>query len=451
MLRRITIILLILNLNIYAYEQTTDSKNSYYESEHFRTISGISYSNSASVKNFSDTLLDAAETSWEKEVVTLGFKQPRHSDTQKIDIYIGNKSAYNYETESFENIGDTYAGWATSYPSNNAPYFLINPKLSSSEVDVTIAHEFFHTIQYAYFDERQITDSKWITNIWWLEATAVMMEDEVYSDNNDYVGFLEPFFNASYKSFETYDGSHEYSMVILAKFIKQKYGMQIFKDAFSSIETSGEDGYYEILSGLLRDDYNTTISSALSEFALWVSDPASYFEDGELYPTLKHFASNDTHVIKKGGIEVVDNITPSWSMLSIGNAKLASLNMDDIDIVWSYQDGIWKNTQEEQIDDTNASTGYWVKANKNSSLIYTYYDVSTNDTSKVQSGWSLLSTTTLLKTDDLTTQPFIIWHYTDGAWSVFSNDTTMEARIRELEYPALETILPYSSYWIKKL
>ena len=59
--------------------------------------------------------------------------------------------------------------------------------INDNQIKVTISHEFFHTIQYAYFDETKIDYNKWEKAIWWLEATSVLMEDEVYNDVNDYL------------------------------------------------------------------------------------------------------------------------------------------------------------------------------------------------------------------------------------------------------------------------
>ena len=293
--------------SLFAYDKTTDSKNVYYSSEHFRTVIGLSYINSTSLESFSDKILLAAEKSWNIEVEQFGFKHPINTDIKKIDIYIGNKSAYNYETKSYETISSSYAGWAVSYPSDNTPYFLLNPSLTDNQLKVTISHEFFHTIQFAYFDEKKIDDLKWKKNIWWLESTAVLMEDEVYDEINDYINFLEPFFKKSYLSFEIYNGSHEYAMVIFAKYLREKYGLQIFKDTFKKIETSKDDGYFEILDILLKTDYNTNMEIELGQFAIWVSNAIEHFKDGNLYPTLIKFNLKDNKVISKGGILCLNN------------------------------------------------------------------------------------------------------------------------------------------------
>lgn len=151
------------------------------------------------VQTKADTYLDTAEATQKKEIVELGFKQPKNSDTLKIDIYIGNKDAIAKDgVITF--IESSYAGYATTSPSDDTPYFVINPKIDNNIVKVTIAHEFFHTVQYAYYDFLNISDDdSFAKQIWWLEATAVLMEDEVYDDINDYVNYLNIFFQSTYK------------------------------------------------------------------------------------------------------------------------------------------------------------------------------------------------------------------------------------------------------------
>lgn len=181
-------------LSCYGYDKSYDSYNVYYSSEHFRTVAGVAYKDSLGIYDLAVAILDAAELTWQKEVDELGFIKPRNSENKFLDIYIANMSAYNPESESYELIPSIYAGWSTAYPSDNTPYFVLNPSMNEEQLKVTIAHEFFHTIQLSYFDETKIDDTKWFKNIWWLEATAVLLEDEVFDEINDYVRFLNPFF-----------------------------------------------------------------------------------------------------------------------------------------------------------------------------------------------------------------------------------------------------------------
>lgn len=308
-MRFVIMLSILLHFSLYAFEISTDVKNVYFNEGHFRVIAGIAKKDDASIQAIAQKMLDAGEKSWHTQVETLGFQKPHLSDTKPIDIYIANTLAYNYKTLSYETINSNFAGWAASYPDDNAPFFLLNKELTDEQIEVTIAHEFFHTVQYTYFDETTIPDEKWFKNIWWLEATAVLMEDEVYDDINNYVSFLTPFFSQSYKHIETYNGSHEYAMAIYAKYIKEKYGFEIIKESLRRYEISGDKGFFEILDDLLGELYGSSMHEMLVEFSKWIYAPQNYFQDGSLYPNIQKYALNATSKIEKGGILVLEGLT----------------------------------------------------------------------------------------------------------------------------------------------
>lgn len=450
---KIAVMLLALFFTLSAYETASDSKNTYLSSEHFRVIYGAEYANSVVVSSLAATYLDIAENVWQKEVVELAFKAPKNSQTKKIDIYIGNKDAYNYETENYETIPSYYAGWAAAYPSDDTPYFLINPNMSKDITKVTIAHEFFHTIQYAYFDTSLIPDAAWEKDIWWMEATAVSMEDEVYDSVNDYINYLGPFFSASYRSFEINNGSHEYAMVIFAKYLEAKYGFEILKNSFLTMASSLDESFFSILDDLLRKNHHSSMQKELNEFVKRVANPAKYFKDGKLFPALRHFRSSDAITFGKGGVAVIDNLEKGWNMVpltTIDKDVNASSN-DPLPLVWSYENGVWKNSAEDQIDETNSSKGYWVKVDTPSSLNYTYYDVKADANSSVlDNSWHLLGVTTV---KDLNAtykdSEVLLWQYQNGKWSAYSNNQNLHDKIKENNFAILHKLNAFSGYWVK--
>lgn len=294
--------------SIFAFEISSDSKNVYFRQGHFRVIAGVASSHDATLHVKAQAMLDAAMLSWSKYIDILGFLAPRNSTTKAIDIYIANTFAYNEETDNYEVLPAFFAGWATSYPSDHTPYFLLNPLLSDEKLKITIAHEFFHMIQYAYFNDFAIDDEKWFQNIWWLEATAMMMEDEVYDDVDEYISFLTPFLMQSYRDVEIYDGSHEYAMVIYAKFIKEKYGFYIIQESLKRYESSGEKGFLAILDDLLKELHNSSIKAMLIEFGRWVYAPQYFFEEGALYPLVQKYSLSEHTRIDKGGIIILQGL-----------------------------------------------------------------------------------------------------------------------------------------------
>jgi hypothetical protein len=222
---------------LFAYTTNSDFYNIYKYSTHFRAIIGKYYSDSSS-SLLTDSILNTAENVWQKEIVEYNFLAPKNSDKKRIDIYIGNKDAYNYENMSSVSISSAYAGYALYYQ-DQTPYFVLNSNISRNVQKVTIAHEFFHTLQYRYIgDFNAWSDTFFYQNVWWLEATAVMMEDEVYDNVNDYISSYVPgYYKTLSDSLENY-GDRIYGEVLLAKYLKDRFGMDFIKDTFKNFDNT---------------------------------------------------------------------------------------------------------------------------------------------------------------------------------------------------------------------
>lgn len=478
-MKYILLILLFFKYSFASYEKSFDTKNVYFSSEHFRVIANLNHINSNFVEDYAYKSLDAAELSWAKQIGELGFKIPKNSDLQKIDIYIASKmtchnekldgTCLDYTVDTANDYGGfyindpeikavidrSYAGMATFYD-DYTPYFLMNPILNDNQIKVTISHEFFHTVQYSYTNFSQMSNERWFKNTWWLEATAVLMEDEVYDEINDYLNYIDSFFNYSYKSIETYDGNHEYSMVVFSKFIIEKFGysdgMDIIKQSFSLIDSSSGDDFYELLDSILKSNYNSSIQKVLNEFSIWVSNPSKYFEEGDNYPTINKYSNTDTISIQKGGIKVIANLKKGWNMVSLPNLDMDKLDIPNLEYIWGYENNTWKNnilsSSYEKIEDANFSNGYWVKVSDDSFIPYTYYDKNDVSIESLDSGWHLLGSEENI---DLNTSNYrLVWQYIDEKWYIYSSNNEIKQGAVDLGYDLLDKVLPYSSYWLYK-
>jgi hypothetical protein len=75
--------------------------------------------------------------------------------------------------------------------------------VSSSAGMSTLAHEFFHAIQFAYAPKASCEEYDW-----WVEASATWAKDYVYPDDNDEQLYSPPFFGHPSLPLETVDKSH---------------------------------------------------------------------------------------------------------------------------------------------------------------------------------------------------------------------------------------------------
>ena len=81
-------------------------------------------------------------------------------------------------------------------------------------IQTTIAHEFFHSVQLGYDGwEKQ----------WLLEATAVWMEEEMFDDINDVHQYMTDWFRYPYRSLDE-EGSRAYGSYIFFEYIDQHMG-----------------------------------------------------------------------------------------------------------------------------------------------------------------------------------------------------------------------------------
>ncbi len=153
---------------------------------------------------------------------------------------------------------------------------------------VTCAHEFFHTIHFAYTTE--------MSNVWWMEATAVWSEEQNFPEINDYLNYLDYF--QDYPSTALNDDTPSgriYGTVLLPIFIGMNYGERAVIDIWERVF---DMNIYQALEDW-ADSVGVNLNDFYGEFARWnffVGD--NYrgwgYDDAEIMPEP---AIVDTHNI----------------------------------------------------------------------------------------------------------------------------------------------------------
>ena len=405
-----------------------DDKNIFLYRGHFRVIYGIAYKDSILTQNLANTILDIAQTVWSKEIDELTFKAPKNSDRYYIDIYIGNKSAYNKDTSRYVNISNSYAGYATTY-SNGTPYFVINPDLETAILKVTIAHEFFHAIQYAY-GLGDVSDDIWYKNIWFLEATAVMIEDEVFDDVDDYVNYLRYYVNSTNRSIEYYNSGIEYGKVIFAKYLREKYGIGFIKSFFENYEL--DKTILEVIEKEFAD-INSSFKSAMLEFATWMVNKDLYFEEGSLYPTVSRHSIDENLSIGNYGFALFESGATRYLVSS--NPEYLQSNF---------------NGQQNVIDSVDLNG--LVFLNPKSSTIYT--DITQKNKFSgitLKSGWNLISN---ILDENVTLETIfsddeVVWIYRDGDYFAYSANSDVKQVIEDNDMAVpRNAVMPGEGMWV---
>jgi hypothetical protein len=153
--------------------------------------------NADGVPDWVATVESAFDTVWSTEITTYGFRAPKsdltsteHGPDGRLDVYladIGDQGYYGYcASDDPADFGGTYAYFDASAfcvidNDFSAAQFAAPGASGVDALDVTLAHEFFHAVQFAYdlFEDR-----------WWMEATATWVEDEVFATIDDNLQYL---------------------------------------------------------------------------------------------------------------------------------------------------------------------------------------------------------------------------------------------------------------------
>lgn len=242
--------------------------------------------------------------------VAAGYRRPigdgsRGGGTNKVDVYlsdIGSQGLYGYCTsDQPTSSGEPdYTLWAycsldDDFSSRQFP----NGKTPLQNLQVTMAHEYFHAVQFAY-------DA--MEDGWLMEATAAWVEDEVYDNVNDNLQYLpagqmgRP--GRPLDKFSSTEGTH-YGNWIFFRYLTERFpaavgGLPVaVRNIWEKVgaETGDPDMYS--LQGVVAQlkELGTTLPAFYSDFANANRRPRLHYEEGASYdyarPAAIHRLSSD--------------------------------------------------------------------------------------------------------------------------------------------------------------
>jgi hypothetical protein len=138
---------------------------------------------------------------------------------------------------------------------------------------------------------------------YWMEMSAVWMEDMVYDEVNDYVGYLSAFFNYPWLSLKTFrDGSdlHAYGSCVWPMYLQERFDTTIIRSIWEECAKVPGNNAIDHPSGLSATDIAIkarepafTFEEAFREFTVWnyfTGDRARtqlYYSEGDMFPQVK--------------------------------------------------------------------------------------------------------------------------------------------------------------------
>ena len=148
---------------------------------------------------------------------------------------------------------------------------------------ITVAHEYFHAVQFGY-DAGEAP--------FWLEQSAVWIEEQVYDEVDDYLTYLPSFsgfLTEPWIALDVSDGEHEYAGVLWPLFLERRHGRDLIRDIWERAEASPA---LEAIDGGLRGA-GSDLASAFQEFTTWNvftderADGNRFYEEGASYPPVE--------------------------------------------------------------------------------------------------------------------------------------------------------------------
>jgi len=134
---------------------------------------------------------------------------------------------------------------------------------ATNDLEVTIAHEYNHVLQFGY-DAFQ--------DPWFAESTAVWMEDQVYGEVNDYVHYLKRWV----KQFDTpltANSIKEYGSAVWNDWLSNRYGPEFVRQAWEGAIESKPGGFaVNVYEAAIKADGNSDFGHDFTHFAAAVAE-----------------------------------------------------------------------------------------------------------------------------------------------------------------------------------
>ena len=256
------------------------------------------------VPDYVDSAAVYFNKSWCIEIDSLGFLPPPDSlgnPVSEYHIYFSELGNGGYGATLFNLTEDIPALPGENYSSyievdNN----FIGDRYYTHGYDamkVTAAHEFNHAVQLGYrFDDQ---------GIYFMEMTSTWLEDVVYEDVNDYLGYLPSYFSTMYnRKFNSRSG--EYAASLYLHMIEKKYGpkavVKIWENIVSDATVKALDSY------LLQQ--GSSFAKSQNNYASWLYFTGSRTQADDFFPE----AADYPQLHPRSGIENAERALPNMSM-----------------------------------------------------------------------------------------------------------------------------------------
>ena len=248
------------------------------------------------IPDYVENCANYCDSTWRTEIDNLHYMTPPSDGVSggdsRYDIYFEEMGYYGYtqpegagpnpwnDRISFISIHRNFIG----FPPNTDPD---GDQLGAAKV--TIAHEFYHAVQFAY---------DYGEELWWMEAGSTWMEDVVFDVVNDNYNYLSTFFSSPQTAL-TDNTFHVYSSFIWPKFLEERFAdTTLAKRIWEACRYT--TAYNAINDSLSLVGYN--FDSALAEFTTWnfvtsTRNDGHHYGEAGFYPAMTMAESQSAYPV----------------------------------------------------------------------------------------------------------------------------------------------------------
>ena len=232
------------------------------------------------------------DRAWQIEIDSLGFNPPPDSSGNPRRVYpvycwlvtssgvaVYGSTALDYEIPQLS--GENYVtsiDIRTDFSFVHYPHAKDDIERDSMAIAVTAAHEFNHALQCGY----RLWPGDY-ENRWFIESSAVFMEEVVAAEVNDYIQYLSSYFNNINKPLD--NRMHVYGKVVFNLLLGQRYGKNITRKIWEEIRNQRtEPALEKVLEGLGTDILGELCS--LSSWLYFIKEravPGKFFPDAAIF------------------------------------------------------------------------------------------------------------------------------------------------------------------------
>ena len=233
------------------------------------------------VPDYVDVVAAVADSVWRVEIDFLGYDPPPSDQGlgggNEYDLYIvdlGRLRNYGFTTP--EGTGRAIHSYIEL--DNDYADLIYTQTRGLDALRVTMAHEFFHAIQFGYYPGGD--------GIWWQEASSTWMEEVAYPEMDDYLQYVAAFLRHPERALDSDTGAstdyHKYGASLFAHFLDQRFARGLIRSIWEELRARSS-AQMEHFDRAIRRETDANLAAAMSEFAVWNYFTGTRHQEGRFY------------------------------------------------------------------------------------------------------------------------------------------------------------------------